>query len=197
MSQEQKDIYSAFKDQLAKQQAITPWSQKANPAQDALTSSALAGNDWLQKGDYSQLPKGMFFNFQQPAEALDQYKKYANVGQGGTFALAQGNPGGRSAATGLQGQFLQDRFARDASQNYQNNIANAGSQIQSALGQSSGANLQSQALDLQGQQVNNNLSQGTLGMLGSLSNSYINKPSIWSSILSAGAGIGAAAINKF
>lgn len=197
MSQEQKDIFAAFKNQLAKQQAVAPWTQKANPAQDALTSNALAGNDYFQKGDYSSMPKGMFFNFQQPAEALDQYKKYANVGQGGTYALAQGNSGGRTAATAQQGQFLQDRFARDASQNYQNNIANAASNVQNALGQSSGANLQSQSLDLQGQQVNNNQGQALLGTLGSLANSYINKPGLWGSILGLGGQLGAAAINKF
>lgn len=155
-----------------------PWAQKANPAQNALTNNALAGNDWLQAGDYSSKPKGQFFDFQMPQQQLEQYKKLANVGQGGTFALGANGMGGRSAATAQQGQFLQDRFARDASQNYQNNIANMGNNIQNALQQSSGANLQSQGLDLQGQSVNNAAIVDRLKLQNSMFQSdAANKPS--------------------
>lgn len=103
-----------------------------NPAQQALTNEALTGAEWLKKGDYSQKPTGMFFDFKDPVQQNEQYKKFANVSQSGTFALSDG--GGRGEAQSLQNKFLQDKFARDASQNYQDNVSNSASTIRSALG---------------------------------------------------------------
>ena len=59
------------------------------------------------------------------------------------FALAANGAagdamGGRTKATDLQGKYLKDRFARDSSQNYQNNISLAAGNIQGALGQADG-----------------------------------------------------------
>lgn len=134
------------KQALAQQQAIFSQLQaqiaamnnpKSNPAQDYLSTEALAGADYLKKGEFSKLPRGMFFNFQMPAEQINQYKKYADVNQGGTFGLA--NNGGRSKATALQGQYLKDKFARDAGQNYQNNISDAATNIRGGLAQAAGA----------------------------------------------------------
>jgi hypothetical protein len=69
------DIYKQLQASLQQLQSTPQWHPGANPAQEALTSNALAGNDWLQKGDYSQLPKGQFFNFQMPQQQMDQYKR--------------------------------------------------------------------------------------------------------------------------
>ena len=107
----------------------------ANPTQTFLTNQALSGAEYLNKGDYSAMPKGMFFDFKNPVEQNQQYKKLINVNQGGTFALADN--GGRGQATGLQKQYLSDKFARDASQNYQDNIQTASEKIRGALGQAS------------------------------------------------------------
>lgn len=168
--------------------AITSMQNPANnQAQNALTTEALAGADWLKKGEYSQMPKGMFFNFENPTQQLDQYKKFANVNQGGTFALANGqggDTGGRTKATDLQGKYLKDRFARDASQNYQNNIAGAGMDIRNALGQAAGAKGQTDA-----------------NVISALQNLYgspaLNKPSGWGSILGMAGQLGSAAISKW
>lgn len=159
----------------------------SNPAQNYLTQEAMAGADFLKKGEYSQLPKGMFFNFKNPTEQLEQYKKFANVNQGGTFALANGqggDMGGRTKATDLQGKYLKDRFARDAGQNYQDNISLAAGNIQGALGQAAGAKGQTDA-----------------NVISALQNLYgspaLNKPSIWGSVIGAAGSLGAAAISKW
>lgn len=141
---------------------------KSNEAQNYLTQDAIAGAEWLKKGDFSSLPKGQFFDFQMPQQQLDQYKKFANVNQGGTFAL--GDTGGRSAATSLQGKFLKDKFARDAGQNYQNNISGAAGNIRGALGQAAGAKGQTDA----------NVISALQGLFGSPA---LNKPSQLGSIL--------------
>lgn len=110
----------------------------SNPYQQYLGNEALAGAEYFKKGDFSTLPKGMFFDFQMPVEQLKQYKKLANVNQGGTFALAQGGNGGKSRAQQLQSQYLGDRFARDAAQNYQDNIARAADRVKGGLAQAAG-----------------------------------------------------------
>lgn len=148
----------------------------SNPAQQYLTNQAISGSNWLQKGDYSSLPKGSFFNFETPVAQNEQYKKLANVSQGGTFALS--DMGGMGSAQNLQKQYLTDKFARDASQNYQNNIAGAAGNIQGALGQAAGAKT---GLD---SQIVNSM-QGLGGVIGQMQ----NKPGFWSSILGASGGI--------
>lgn len=156
-----------------------------NEAQNYLTSSAIEGANFLKNGEYSQLPKGMFFNFQNPTEQLDQYKKFANVNQGGTFALAGGGADqtGRTNATRLQSKYLSDKFARDASQNYQNNVTNAAGQIQGALGQAAGAKGQTDA----------NVINALSGLLGS---QYLNKPSGWGAVLGTIGSIGSSILGN-
>lgn len=182
MGRKQNEIYNQL---LASIKAMQ--NPANNAAQNFLTTEAMAGADFLKKGEYSQLPKGMFFNFKNPTEQLDQYKKFANVNQGGTFALANGAGGdmsGRSKATDLQGKYLKDRFARDASQNYQDNISLAAGNIQGALGQAAGAKGQTDA-----------------NVISALQNLYgspaLNKPSGWGSILGMAGQLGSAAISKW
>ncbi len=177
MSKEEKALYSQLTAAIANMQ-----NPKSNPAQDYLTNQALAGANFLQGNDYGTLPKGMFFNFDTPAKSIDQYKKYSNVGQGGTFALADN--AGRGQAQQLQGKYLQDKFARDASDNFQNNISNAAGQIQGALGQSSGASSENQI--------------NSINALSSLFNSpKLKKTEIWGSLLGLGGQLGSAAFAAF
>jgi hypothetical protein len=174
MSKQEKALYAQLTAAITAMQ-----NPKTNPAQDYLTTQALSGADWINKGEFSSLPKGMFFDFQAPAQQIEQYKKYADVGQGGTFALADN--AGRGAATQNQSQYLKDRFARDASQNYQTNVANAAGNIQGALGQAAGA------------KTGND--QAVIGALNSLFNSdKLKKTSIWGSLLGTIGQIGSSAL---
>ncbi len=140
-SKEQKALFKQMTE-LIKQMS----NPASNPSQQWLSNEALSAANTLKTGEYSkQLPKGMYLNFQDPAERNAQYKKLANVNQGGTFALANnGNAGERTAAQALQGKYLSDRFARDSSQQYQNDISNAWNNVRSGLGQASGYQVNNQ-----------------------------------------------------
>ncbi len=174
LSKEEKALYAQLTAAISHMQ-----DPHSNPAQEYLSNQAIAGADWLNKGDYSQLPKGMFFDFSMPAAQDETYKKLSNVSQGGTFALA--DSGGRGAATQNQNKYLQDRFARDASQNYQDNISKAAGNIQGGLAQASGANVQNQ--------------QGVISALSSLFNSdKLKKTSIWGDLFKTIGGIGSSAL---
>lgn len=137
MNKQEKALYAQLTAAITALQ-----NPKTNPAQDYLSTEAINGANWLKGGDYRSLPKGMFFNFSMPQQDIANYKKLTNVGQGGTFALA--NNGGRSQAQGLQGQYLGDKFARDRLQGFQDNISGASNRIQGALGQAAGAQSQNQ-----------------------------------------------------
>lgn len=142
----------------------------SNPAQQYLTNEALAGADWLKKGEYRSLPKGMFFNFKQPTEQLEQYKKYADVNQGGTFALSDNSGMGKAGA--IQKNYLTDKFARDASQNYQDNITGAAHDIRGAL---------HSAADAKGSQDSRIF--GALQGIGGVISSMPNKVPWWQKLL--------------
>lgn len=159
---------------------------KSNPYQDFLGTQAINAANFYNKGEFSSIPKGMgmFYDFSMPAENVERYKKMTNVGQGGTFNLASTGNTGRTNAQGMASKYLNDRFARDASQNYQDNVRNAGTRIQSALGQASGASSQMQlgAIDAMNSMygsLNQRLGQkgggigGLLGGIGSIVGSFI------------------------
>ncbi len=132
MSKEEKALYAKMT------AAIDKMSQpQSNPAQDFLTNSAIEGANFLKGGDYRQLPKGQFFNFEMPEEQMRRYRDLTNVGSEGTFAL--GDNAGSGQAMGIQKQYLQDKFARDASQNYQNNVAGGADNVYQGLQQAAGA----------------------------------------------------------
>lgn len=174
----QEALYQQLMAQITK--LSTP---EANPAQNYLTNEALAGGEFLKKGEFSSLPKGMFFDFKMPGQQLDQYKKYADVNQGGTFALS--NNGGRSLATNTQDKYLKDKFARDASQNYQDNIGNAAGNIRNSLAQASGANSEN--------------SSAVINALGGMYGNLLNKPqkpSIWGQLLSTIGGVAGGALSN-
>lgn len=155
-----------------------------NPAQQYLTNEALAGAEFLKKGEYSSLPKGMFFDFQAPAANIDRYKKMVNVGQGGTFAL--GDNAGMGNAMATQKNYLSDKFARDEANNYQNNIREAAGTIRGALGGAAGAKSDNDARILQAL-------QGMTGAIGQMPQSQ----SKLGSILGLIGGIGSSAITKW
>lgn len=148
----------------------------SNPAQQYLTNEALAGAEWFKKGDFREKPKGMFFDFKMPSEQNDQYKKFANVNQGGTFAL--GDNSGSGQAMGIQKQYLGDKFARDASQNYQDNVANAGQNVRGGLGAAAGAKSQNDSAVM-------SALQGMTGILGQMP----QKEPWWKSVLGGVMGI--------
>ena len=88
-SKQQKRAFAAL------EAAVAKLSQpENNPAQNALTQEALAGADYLKKGDFSSLPKGQYFNFEMPAAQLEKYRNLTNVGNEGTFALGELGLGG-------------------------------------------------------------------------------------------------------
>lgn len=156
----------------------------ANPAQTFLQNEAMAGGEWLKKGEFSSKPGNIFFDFKLPGENLEQYKKFADVNQGGTFALSDN--GGRSQATGIQNKYLKDKFARDASQNYQDNIGRASGTIRDSLAQASGAS------------SSNN--SAVINALGGMYQSLLNKPknpSPFGQIMQSIGQVGSAALSAY
>lgn len=155
-----------------------------NKAQSYLTTEALAGADWLKKGDFSSLPKGMFFDFQMPGEQLKQYNSAANATKTGTFALGAGDDGGMSGRVmDTQSKYLADKFGRDTAQNYQNNIAGVGQKVQGALTQASGAKSGNDAAIMSALQ-------------GLMSSPMLNKPGIGGALIGALGSIGGGALSS-
>lgn len=155
-----------------------------NPAQNLLTQDALAAGEQLRKGDFTNLQKGIYLDFDNPAQEREQYQKLANVGREGTFALGGGTGGGEGAARSLdtQAKYLADRFSRDASANFQDNVRSAAARVRDALGQSSGYQQNNQqsiisALsNLYGSlPKGNGFLGGLLGMVGGLGSAAITK----------------------
>lgn len=181
MGTRQNQIYSQLLAAITKLQ-----NPESNQAQNFLTQEAMAGANFLKKGDFSQLPKGMFLDFKMPAEMVNAYKRAINVNQGGTFALAGGaggDMGGRTNAQALQSKYLSDKFARDSAQNYQDNISNAAGNIRGALAQSAGATAQNQ-----------------MGVIGALQGLYgspaLNKPGIGGQLLGMAGALGGGALSS-
>jgi len=131
MSKEGRAIFAKLTAALDKQA-----NPAENPAQQFLTNQALAGADFINKGDFRTLPKGQYFNFEMPEEQLKQYKEAVNVGNEGSFALGDNEGAGKSME--LSKQYLIDKFARDSSLNFQNNIAQANENVNQGLQQASG-----------------------------------------------------------
>jgi hypothetical protein len=156
-----------------------------NEAQKFLTDTALKDARFLEGGDFRNTPRSMFLNFDSPIEERKRYEMQTNANQTGTFAL--GNNGALGQATALQGNYLKDKFARDSSQNFQNNIATAATNVRGALGQASSAELQRQGFQ----------SEREMAILNALAGMYSNKKSgsnALSSILGTVGQVGGAAL---
>lgn len=131
MSREQKQLYNTMNQLLQKQM-----QPESNPAQNFLTNQALESAEFIKSGDYRQLPKNSYFNFEMPEEQRRKYMESINIGGEGRFAL--GDNAGEGKAMGLAKNYLADKFARDTSLNFQNNISNASNNITAGLQQASG-----------------------------------------------------------
>lgn len=190
MGRQTKALYNQLIGMINKMQS-TP--APVNEPQKFLTDKAMESARLLETGDFRTLPKNLFFNFQRPAEQMRQRQLLTNASQTGTFGLADN--GGASRATALQGEYLKDKFARDSSESFQNNIANASQNVYSALGQSSNAEAQRLAFENDRQ----------MAIMGALNNLYQFKKqsnqaggfgSILGGILGAAGQMGSAAITK-
>ncbi len=135
----------------------------------------------MKKGEYSQLPKGMVFDFQMPAEQMKQYQKAANVGKDGLFALGDDGTGAKGAMA-TQSKFLGDKFARDSANNFQNNVRGVGDKANMMLGQAAGAKAGNDQAIISALQ-------------GLYSSPALNKPGIGGQILGAIGGIGGGALS--
>ena len=160
---------------------------EVNESQKYLTDQALAAAHQMDTGDFSTLPKNMFFNFSRPAEQKRQYEQLSNASNTGTFAL--GDTAGMGQANALQSKFMKDRFARDVGENYQNNIASAAGNVQNALAQSSSAEANRIAFEDQRK-------MGVINALGNLYQQKASQPSGWGAALRMIGNLGSAAINK-
>ena len=169
-SKEEKALYNKIMSLIDVQM-----QPQSNPAQDFLTNQALAGADYLNKGDFSSLPKGMYFDFELPSEQLKNYKNLTNAGAEGTFALGADDGG-------LQKNYLSDKFARDASLNYQNNIKDASDNIKAGLSQAAGAKSGNDSAIISGLE----------GMMGKSPQGFQ-----WSSLLPGAMNMGTSLLTKF
>lgn len=177
MGKKEKEIYSSLLAAIKNMQ-----NPAANPAQNALTTEALAAADFFKKGDFTSLPKGMIFDFDNPVQQRENYLKTMNAGNEGTFALGAGTGGGDGAARSAdtQGKYLNDKFARDAAANYQDNVREASGRAQNMLTQAAGSTQQNQS-----------------SIVGALQNLYgaVPKGNSWlGGLLSMGGAIGSAAL---
>lgn len=144
----------------------------------ALTSEATGLMDWIKKGDYTQRPKNLFFNYADPAARQRQREMQMNAGPQGVSAFGAGaNPN----LLALNKQNLQDEWARDTAGQYEQDVSQAGIRATGMLGDVAG--------------MENSRELGALGATTSSFNTQLNKPKWWEILLSqAGQGAQAGAI---
>lgn len=185
MGKQTKALYNQLTALLNKQMNTPP---PVNEPQKYLTDKAMQAAKDMETNNFSTMPKSMFFNFQRPAEQKRQRETLMNAAQTGTFGLADN--GGASKATQIQTGYMKDKFARDAAQNFQDNVGAGSAAIQNALGQASGAEAGRIAFEdnrMNGiisqlnnlyqfkKQMNGESSGAILGMIGGLGSSAITK----------------------
>lgn len=146
----------------------------------ALTSEAMGLKDWINKGDYRERPKNLFFNFADPASRDRQRRMQMNSRGQGVYAL--GAPDANLLA--MEKQNLDDEWARDTAGQYESDVSQAGLRASGALG------------DVAGMANTRNLGalSATSGMWGQSLNASANQKKWWEYLLQgAQAGAGAAA----
>lgn len=150
-------------------------AKTASPVQSKLQTMALNDLDTLGKGDYTNLPKDVFFNFADPAQRARQRSLSYNQKGQGVFGL--GNQAANPTALGLAKQNIAAHDAQDDATTYEGGVKEAANRAFLSAG------------DLA------NMDQARkLGILGITSGPYqqqVNKPSWFDRILqgaSAGAG---------
>jgi hypothetical protein len=133
--------------------------------------------DWIKKGDYTQRPKNLFFNFADPAARQRKRELMMNSRPQGIAALGMGATNPNLLA--LNRQNLNDEFARDEAAQYESDVADAQSRATGILGGVAG--------------LENQRELGALGATSGAFNTQLNKPSWWQILLGqAGAGASAA-----
>lgn len=135
--------------------------------------------DWIKKGDYTQRPKNLFFNYADPAARMKKRELMMNARPQGIAALGMGSANPNLLA--LNRQNLNDEFARDTAAQYESDVADARSRATGILGNVAG--------------LENQRELGALGATTSSFNTRMNKPKWWEILLGqAGQGAQAAAM---
>lgn len=170
MSKKQKP--DPNKEQAASIAAVRPPSA----GEQALTSEATGLMDWIKKGDYTQRPKNLFFNYADPAARQRQREMQMNAGPQGVSAFGAGaNPN----LLALNKQNLQDEWARDTAGQYESDVSQAGIRASGMLGDVAG--------------LENARELGTLGATTSSYNQNMQRVPWWQQLLNSSAQGAAAA----
>lgn len=147
--------------------------------EQALTTEATGLMDWIKKGDYTQRPKNLFFNFADPAARNRKRELMMNAGPQGIAALGMGSANPNLLA--LNRQNLNDEWARDSAAQYEQDVSQAGFRAAGMLGDVAGLENQREGM--------------ALGSTTSSYNTQLNKPKWWEILLSqAGQGAQAGAM---
>lgn len=143
----------------------------------ALTGEATGLLDWIKKGDYSERPKNLFFNYADPAARQRQRELQTNAAPQGIAALGAG--GANANLLALNKQNLNDEWARDTAGQYESDVSQAGIRASGMLGDVAG--------------LENSRELGTLGATTSSYNQNLNKPKWWQVLLQQAGAAGNAA----
>lgn len=149
-----------------------------SPIQSQLQTIASNDLTTLGKGDYTNLPKDVFFNFADPAQRARQRELSYNQKGQGVFGL--GNQAANPTALGLAKQNIAAHDAQDDATAYEGGVREAANRAFMTAGD-----------------VANMDQARKLGILGITSGPYqtqLNKPAWWETLIKgAQAGAGAAA----
>ncbi|MDQ3821219.1 MAG: hypothetical protein M3362_26550 [Acidobacteriota bacterium] len=96
-------------------QTVSPYEQAVSDRNNAIIK-------WGQAGDYRQPPKGVFFDFTNPAYNNEKRQLLDKTGGQGILALGGG---GDASLLAMNKQNLDDQFARDTAENYQHQVQGA------------------------------------------------------------------------
>jgi hypothetical protein len=185
-----KALYEELLKQIRAMQAAP---KPENKPLDLMTQQAMEAAELLKSRDYNNLNKNgnMLLNFEMPAEQQRKRFLTTNAAKGGTFSLADNS--GATGATKIAGQYMQDRFARDTAQNFQDNIQRAGDTTRATLATAAGGVMDANSLE----------QQKRLAAMNALGSLYHTQKSVNSSnnplgaILGGAATVGASAITKW
>ena len=164
---------------MSKKQKVDPQKEQAasiaavrppSVGEQALTGEATGLMDWIKKGDYTQRPKNLFFNYADPAARQRKRELMMNAGPQGVAAFGQGaNPN----LLALNRQNLQDEWARDTAGQYESDVSQAGIRASGMLGDVAG--------------LENARELGVLGATTSSYNTNLQKPKWWQTLLNSAA----------
>lgn len=141
----------------------------------ALTGEATGLLDWIKKGDYTQRPKNLFFNYADPSQRQRNRELQMNAGPQGISALGQG---ANVNLLALNRQNLNDTWARDMEGQYESDVNQAGTRAAGMLGDVAS--------------LENQREGAALGSTTSMWNNNNSRPRWWETLI-AGAQRGAGA----